>query len=68
MQRQKSEGVAFPPVFVSSNRLAKTGGGAARLEPPAGTPCEMCGARLVAAHCKSICLRCGFLAGCGGGL
>ena len=31
-------------------------------------PCEICGAPVVAYHCKRICLRCGFMTGCSEGI
>ena len=30
--------------------------------------CEMCGAPVIASHCKRICLRCGFMTGCSEGI
>jgi len=30
--------------------------------------CEMCGAPVIANHCKTICLRCGFMTGCSEGI
>lgn len=30
--------------------------------------CEMCGAPVIANHCKRICLRCGFMTGCSEGI
>lgn len=30
--------------------------------------CEMCGAPVLANHCKRICLRCGFMTGCSEGI
>ena len=30
--------------------------------------CEMCGAPVIAHHCKRICLRCGFMTGCSEGI
>jgi hypothetical protein len=55
----KSEGLVFPPVpLVSSEAREVTS------EPR----CEMCGAEVVASHCKRICLRCGFMTGCSEGV
>jgi hypothetical protein len=30
--------------------------------------CEMCGADVIATHCKRICLKCGFMTGCSEGI
>ncbi len=64
----KVEGVAFPPLPVVDPRVVR-----ARREPilvrGAGElPCEMCGAAVVAYHCKRICLQCGFMTGCSEGI
>jgi hypothetical protein len=57
----KPEGLVFPPVpLVPIKVKAKEGTGAPR--------CEMCGAEVVASHCKRICLRCGFMTGCSEGV
>jgi len=44
----------------------------AHAEPPAelreSLECEMCGAPVIANHCKRICLRCGFMTGCSEGI
>jgi hypothetical protein len=55
----KPEGLVFPPVPLAP-ALAKEGTGAPR--------CEMCGAEVIASHCKRICLRCGFMVGCSEGV
>jgi hypothetical protein len=55
----KAEGLVFPPVPLERT-LAKEGMGAPR--------CEMCGAEVIASHCKRICLRCGFMTGCSEGV
>jgi hypothetical protein len=44
-----------------------------RPEGPAGAvweslSCEMCGAPVVASHCKRVCLKCGFMTGCSEGI
>lgn len=62
------EGPAVQPVPVG-RRVAE--GDARRLwrARDRGHPaCEMCGAAVVAAHCKRICLRCGFMTGCSEGI
>ena len=55
----KNEGAAFPPLPLARPRLRE-----AALRGPlpqaADPPCEMCGAPVIASHCKRICLRCGF--------
>jgi hypothetical protein len=55
----KPEGLVFPPVPLSGAEIREGMG-----EPR----CEMCGAEVVASHCKRICLRCGFMTGCSEGL
>jgi hypothetical protein len=64
----KIEGAALPPLPVAAAR-----GGRARRTPSLvrdswQLPCEMCGAAVVAYHCKRICLRCGFMTGCSEGI
>jgi len=63
----KHEGVAFPPLPIVRSRPQE---GARRGPVPLATdpPCEMCGAPVIAAHCKRICLRCGFMTGCSEGI
>ena len=65
----KSEGAAFPPIPLTRRFERQMIGldlGAAR---EAGEPrCEMCSAPVVSAHCKRICLRCGFMTGCSEGI
>ena len=54
----KSEGLVFPPLPLVR----------ARVKEAADEPrCEMCGAEVIASHCKRICLRCGFMTGCSEG-
>jgi hypothetical protein len=65
----KHEGAAFPPVPSSQGPTR----GAAKLGPRVlregvEPRCEMCGHEVIAAHCKRICLRCGFMTGCSEGL
>ncbi len=66
----KSEGAAFPPVPINQGRsrevIRRVGG--FPLRDPGDLPCEMCGALVVAYHCKRICLRCGFMTGCSEGI
>jgi hypothetical protein len=65
----KREGVVFPPVPLDRPHEAEVvapGTRAARGHNE--LPCEMCGAEVVAAHCKRICLKCGFMTGCSEGL
>jgi hypothetical protein len=63
----KHEGVAFPPLPLVRPRLPEVArrGALPALQDP---PCEMCGAPVIAAHCKRICLRCGFMTGCSEGI
>jgi hypothetical protein len=63
----KPEGPAFPPLPIARPRLQEgTRRGPVPLAPD--PPCEMCGAPVIAAHCKRICLRCGFMTGCSEGI
>ena len=65
----KREGVAFPPVSMERPQRAEVmAPGARATHAQAELRCEMCGAEVVAAHCKRICLRCGFMTGCSEGL
>ena len=64
----KREGVAFPPVPVADPRVDRARGGRLPLHDASELPCEMCGAAVVAYHCKRICLRCGFMTGCSEGI
>jgi hypothetical protein len=63
----KQEGAAVPPLPSVRPRLQE---GARRGPVSVSTdrPCEICGAPVVAAHCKRICLRCGFMTGCSEGI
>ena len=64
----KREGPAFPPMPVADSRVGR-GTRAGFSQREAGElPCEMCGAAVVAYHCKRICLRCGFMTGCSEGM
>jgi hypothetical protein len=65
----KDEGAAVPPVPVNATRNGEAvRRGSLPLRPAAELPCEMCGAPVVATHCKRICLRCGFMTGCSEGI
>jgi hypothetical protein len=65
----KDEGAIVPPVPVQEVRARETSRrGPAVPREPAELPCEMCGAPVVASHCKRICLRCGFMSGCSEGV
>jgi hypothetical protein len=69
MESDKGEGPAFPPVPLGRGASRESAGRAARLARENGEPrCEMCGASVIAAHCKRICLRCGFMTGCSEGI
>jgi hypothetical protein len=68
MAASKQEGVVGGPwpLYGPPGREARGGVRAAR---EAGEPrCEMCGSPVVAAHCKRICLKCGFMTGCSEGI
>jgi hypothetical protein len=65
----KSEGIAFPPMPVAPGRLRTfTPRGPRPRRDLAEVPCEMCGASVIAYHCKRLCLRCGFMTGCSEGI
>ncbi len=64
----KREGVAFPPVPLSGAFPRESAGRAARFAEGSEPRCEMCGATVIASHCKRICLRCGFMTGCSEGI
>jgi hypothetical protein len=64
----KREGVAFPPVPVADPRVERAHGVPRRAGETGEVPCEVCGAVVVAYHCKRICLRCGFMTGCSEGI
>ena len=65
----KREGAAFPPLPVGRPaRERGRGAGPSPTATAASCRCEMCGAAVVAYHCKRICLRCGFMTGCSEGI
>jgi hypothetical protein len=63
------EGAVFLPVPLASQKgreiVVRNG---IPLSVQGELPCEMCGAPVVASHCKRICLRCGFMTGCSEGI
>jgi hypothetical protein len=64
---EKHEGPAFRPLPVADLQVGRTR--EKKSQRDAGElPCEMCGAPIVAYHCKRICLRCGFMTGCSEGI
>jgi hypothetical protein len=69
MDIDRDEGPAFRPVPLSRGRMREAAGRAAgALREGAEPRCEMCGASVIATHCKRICLRCGFMTGCSEGI
>jgi hypothetical protein len=64
----KNEGAAFPPVPLLPARAKDAVRGAGASKDGQELPCEMCGAQVIAHHCKRICLRCGFMTGCSEGI
>ena len=65
----KREGAVIRPVPLDRPHEAEVVSSATRAARGHGDlPCEMCGAEVVAAHCKRICLKCGFMTGCSEGL
>ncbi len=64
----KSEGAVFPPIPVTRS-VRDTGVPFYRVRRETAEPrCEMCGALVLATHCKRICLKCGFMTGCSEGI
>jgi len=64
----KSEGAVFPPVPITDVRVREVRRSTFLARDAGELPCEMCGALVVAYHCKRICLRCGFMTGCSEGI
>ena len=64
----KSEGAAFPPIPLTRRERQMIGLDLAGSRQAGEPRCEMCSAPVVAAHCKTICLRCGFMTGCSEGI
>jgi hypothetical protein len=64
----KSEGAVFSPIPVA-RQLRDSVAPVHRVRRESSDPrCEMCGAPVLATHCKRICLKCGFLTGCSEGI
>ena len=57
------EGVIFLPFPLVTRGGRATRRGAHDIQKDADLPCEICGAAVIAAQCKRICPRCGFMAG-----
>jgi hypothetical protein len=65
----KNEGLASSPLPLTRQPQRRAELTGARAPDDRGQPrCEMCGAAVIAAHCKSICLKCGFMTGCSEGI
>jgi hypothetical protein len=62
MQKLKTEGAAFPPVFLGSRRAPRAMERCAAALPHPGALCQMCGVPVASSRCPEICLSCGFLA------
>jgi hypothetical protein len=63
------EGAVIPPVPYVRRRVREALRPGVLLPRDAGElRCEMCGAPVIASHCKRICLRCGFMTGCSEGI
>jgi len=65
---EKREGPALPPLPVADPRVARARRGLGLSGDAGELPCEMCGAPVIAYHCKRICLHCGFMTGCSEGV
>jgi hypothetical protein len=64
----KREGAAVPPQPVADPRVGRATRGGVVPRSAGELPCEMCGAAVIAHHCKRICLHCGFMTGCSEGM
>jgi hypothetical protein len=65
----KQEGPATRPLPLERSPLREAAGRTARFLKEAAEPrCEMCGSPVIAAHCKRICLKCGYMTGCSEGI
>jgi hypothetical protein len=64
----KREGAALPQLPVADPRIQRARRGPFPQADGGELPCEMCGAVVVAYHCKRICLHCGFMTGCSEGI
>ena len=65
----KLEGLATTPLPLARQPLRRAELTGARAPEERGQPrCEMCGSAVFAAHCKRICLKCGFMTGCSEGI
>ena len=64
----KDEGPMFPPLPLASRQAGEAVRKGRPAPEAADARCEMCGAPVVAAHCKRICLKCGFMTGCSEGI
>jgi hypothetical protein len=65
----KAEGLASTPLPLAPRPLRRAELTGRRTPADRGEPrCEMCGASVFAAHCKRICLKCGFMTGCSEGI
>ncbi|MCM2255103.1 MAG: hypothetical protein NDJ94_05470 [Vicinamibacteria bacterium] len=64
----RTEAAAWPPVPLFRRPGGEVRGRDARADADREPRCEMCGATVIAHHCKRICLRCGFMTGCSEGI
>jgi hypothetical protein len=65
----KDEGLAWPPFPVGRQRAPEVARRGVRIQRDSAEPrCEMCGHRVIATHCKRICVKCGFMTGCSEGI
>jgi hypothetical protein len=67
-QDAKAEGAVFPPVPMVRRRIQEAARPGHFLARDGDPRCELCGASVIASHCKRICLRCGFMTGCSEGI
>ena len=67
--RIEDEGLVAQPTPALRRPVRELARGATRVRRESFEPrCEMCGHTVIATHCKRICLKCGFMAGCAEGI
>jgi len=65
----KNEGAVFTPLPTTKANVPEGPKTRLRSSRESQEPlCELCGHPVIAAHCKRICLHCGFMTGCSEGI